>query len=172
MKARRFLALCWTSLACAAPAADRLDLRDGAWEMTATTRVSEVQADAGAGFDAEPQVETTLECVAAQDFELPIKAPEIAGCTQTIVRATRTLHEARLACAGEPPASGLLRVEARNPTTLAARIELRAGEGSEAWALESQIQGRWIAAQCEDEDAPEEDEEDLSDPGEYDEPEE
>ena len=176
-------------VACAAGAAEKLDIRTGSWEVTATTQMSgmplsdemlgkmtpqqraEVQAAMREEAAKGPQTEVTRECITAEDVERPFQSASGEDCTQTIVRTTRTTQEARLVCTGEHKGEGLLRVNAPNPETMTATLDLRAGDGPNAFTIKSRMKGRWLAAQCEDEDAQEDEEEDVSNPDEFDEPE-
>jgi Protein of unknown function (DUF3617) len=176
--------------ALVASAADKLDIRTGTWEVTATTHMSgtplsremlgkmtpQQRAEIEAAMKAEaakgPQTEVTRECITTDDVEQPFKSASTEDCTQSISRTTRTTQEVRLVCTGEYKGTGLLRVNAPNPESMTATLDLRAGEAPEAFTIKSQMKGRWLTAQCEDEDAAEEDEEDTSAPDEYDESEE
>ena len=189
MKASRMSGLALIGLACAASADEKLDIRTGAWEVTATTQMSgmplsdemlgqmtpEQRAEIQAAMRAEtakgPQTEVTRECITTEDVERPFQSASGEDCKQTIVRTTRTTQEARLVCTGEHKGEGLLRVNAPNPETMTATLDLRAGDGPDAFTIKSQMKGRWLSAQCEDEDAQEESDEDISAADEFDEPE-
>ena len=183
------LAVC-AALPFAAGGQDRLDIRTGTWEITATTHMSgtplsnemlskmtpEQRAEVQAAMREEaakgPQTEVSRECITAEEVERPFASADLENCTQQIVRTTRTTQEARLQCTGEYKGSGLLRVTAPNPQTMTATLELSAGDGPTPFTIKAQMKGRWLAAACEDEDAYDEsDEEDAAAPGEYDEPE-
>jgi hypothetical protein len=189
MKASGISGVALIGLACAASAAEKLDIRTGSWEITATTQMSgmplsdemlgemtpqqraEVQAAMREEAAKGPQTEVTRECITTEDVERPFQSASGEECTQTIVRTTRTTQEARLVCTGEHKGEGLLRVNAPNPETMTATLDLRAGEGPNAFTIKARMKGRWLSAQCEDEDAQEENEEDASAPDEFDEPE-
>jgi Protein of unknown function (DUF3617) len=177
-------------LSLAAAAQERLDIRTGTWEITATTHMSgtplsnemlskmtpEQRAEVQAAMREEaakgPQTEVTRECITQQEVERPFASADLDDCTQQIVRTTRTTQEARLHCTGEHNGSGLRKVTAPNPQTMTATLELSAGDGPTPFTIRSQMKGRWLAAACEDEDAYDDsNEEDASAPDEYDEPE-
>jgi hypothetical protein len=183
------LAAC-AGLPFAAGGQDRLDIRTGTWEITATTHMSgtplsnemlskmtpEQRAEVQAAMREEaakgPQTEVSRECITPEEVERPFASADLENCTQQIVRTTRTTQEARLQCTGEYKGSGLLRVTAPNPQTMTATLELSAGDGPTPFTIKAQMKGRWLAAACEDEDAYDEsDEEDAGAPDEYDEPE-
>jgi Protein of unknown function (DUF3617) len=183
------LAVC-AALPFAAGGQDKLDIRTGTWEITATTHMSgtplsnemlskmtpEQRAEVQAAMREEaakgPQTEVSRECITPEEVERPFASADLENCTQQIVRTTRTTQEARLQCTGEYKGSGLLRVTAPNPQTMTATLELSAGDGPAPFTIKSQMKGRWLAAACEDEDAYDEsDEEDAGAPDEYDEPE-
>ena len=174
----------------AADAQQKLDIRTGTWEITATTHMSgtplsnemlqkmtpkqreEIQAAMRAEAAKGPQTEVTRECITAEEVERPFASAEIDDCSQEIVRTTRNTQEARLTCTGEYKGSGVLRVTAPNPETMTATLDLSAGDGPASFTVKSQMKGRWLAATCEDEDAYDEsDDEDKTAPDEYDEPE-
>jgi hypothetical protein len=193
MKLQSFAALAvalgGASAALLASAAEKLDIRTGTWEITATTHMSgtplsremlgkmtpQQRAEIEAAMKAEaakgPQTEVTRECITAEDVTRPFHANTTEDCTETITRTTRNTQEARLVCTGETKGTGLLRVNAPNPETMTATLDLRTGDGPESFTIKSQMKGRWLAATCEDEDAPEDDEAEASAPDEYDEPE-
>jgi len=183
------LAVC-AALPFAAGGQDRLDIRTGTWEITATTHMSgtplsnemlskmtpEQRAEVQAAMREEaakgPQTEVSRECITPEEVERPFASADLENCAQQIVRTTRTAQEARLQCTGEYKGSGLLRVTAPNPQTMTATLELSAGDGPTPFTIKAQMKGRWLAAACEDEDAYDEsDEEDAGAPDEYDEPE-
>jgi Protein of unknown function (DUF3617) len=183
------LAVC-AALPFAAGGQDRLDIRTGTWEITATTHMSgtplsnemlskmtpEQRAEVQAAMREEaakgPQTEVSRECITPEEVERPFASADLENCAQQIVRTTRTTQEARLQCTGEYKGSGLLRVTAPNPQTMTATLELSAGDGPTPFTIKAQMKGRWLAAACEDEDAYDEsDEEDAGAPDEYDEPE-
>jgi Protein of unknown function (DUF3617) len=183
------LAVC-AALPFAAGGQDRLDIRTGTWEITATTHMSgtplsnemlskmtpEQRAEVQAAMREEaakgPQTEVSRECITPEEVERPFASADLENCTQQIVRTTRTTQEARLQCTGEYKGSGLLRVTAPNPQTMTATLELSAGDGPTPFTIKAQMKGRWLAPACEDEDAYDEsDEEDAGAPDEYDEPE-
>jgi hypothetical protein len=173
--------------------AEKLNIRTGTWEITATTQMSgapapppellekmtpQQRAEIVAAYKAEaakgPQTEVTRECITTEDVEQPFKSAGAEDCTQEIVRTTRTTQEARLVCTGAYQGSGVLRVTAPNPEAMTASLDLRAGEGRDQMTIKAQMQGRWLAEDCEDEDAYDEDLDDEGDtpaPDEYDEPE-
>lgn len=189
MNAKRLVPLALAAAACGASADEKLNIRTGTWEITATTEMSgiplprdmldqmtpEQRAQVESALKSEaargPRTEVTRECITQEDLERPFNPSDAEGCRQTIVRTTRTTQEARLECTGEQKGSGLLRVSAPNPETMTATLDMRAGEGPEAFTIKAQMKGRWLSVQCEDEDAEEPEEEDLSAPDEYDEPE-
>jgi Protein of unknown function (DUF3617) len=178
-------------LSLAAGAQEKLDIRTGTWEITATTHMSgtplsdemlskmtpEQRAEVQAAMREEaakgPQTEVSRECITPEEVERPFASADLEDCTQQIVRTTRTTQEARLQCTGEHKGSGLLRVTAPNPQTMTATLDLRAGDGPTPFTIKAQMKGRWLAAACEDEDAYDEsDDEEATAPDEYDEPEE
>lgn len=176
-------------LAFAASAADKIELRTGTWEVTATTHMSgmplsreelakmtpqqraEIEKTMKEEAAKGPQTDVSRECITAEDLERPFASGDMEQCTSTLVRTSRTTYEARLDCTGEHKGAGLLKVNAPTPGAMTATFELRSGEGRDAFTVKSQMKGRWVSSQCDDEDALEDDEEDSSSPDEFDEPE-
>ncbi len=179
-------------LAAAAPTsgAQTLNLRTGTWEMTTQTTVrgmpvpratleqmsppqrAELDAALREQSAAGRQTEVSRACIAEEDLQRPLRTAPMQACTQQVVKANAGLLETRLACSGEFPTTGRLRIRAPAPDRLDAVLELNAGDSEDPFVLRSEISGRWLEAVCEDEDAYDEDDaEDTSDPKDFDEPE-
>lgn len=186
---RRLVASGLMTAAVAASAADKIDLRTGMWEVVTTTRMTgmplsrdelmsmtpkeRAQIEAALKEESAKGAETEVsrECITAEDLQRPFASPDMESCTSTLVRTSRTTYEGRMNCTGGRKGVGVLKVNAPTPEAMTGTFELRSGEQPDAFMLQLQMKGRWLSAQCDDEDALEEDEEDLAAPDEYDEPE-
>lgn len=167
----------WLALLCcclAAPlarAADKLDVKPGLWEIVSTHHISgvppmpkewldkvtpEQRAEMETAFKKEaakgPQTDTERECITKQEAEQPFDVADAKDCTQTIVRTTRTTQEVRLSCTGEFKGAGVLRVTTPTPETMNGTLDLQLGDGKDAMKIKSELRGRWLGADCSDED--------------------
>jgi Protein of unknown function (DUF3617) len=178
MTSRILLGAVALSVACAATAAERLNVKTGLWEITSVTSVSgmpplpkevldhmtsEQRAELQASMKGDkPETNTDRECITDKDLEHPFESANTKECTETIVSSTRTTQEVRLVCSGEHKGTGLLRVSTPTPDTMTAMLDLRAGDGKDALTIKSQMKGRWLGADCgdeaDDEEAPAENE--------------
>jgi hypothetical protein len=156
-------------------------MKTGLWEITSVTTVSgmpplpkevldhmtpEQRAEMQAAMkDGEkPETDIDRECITDQDLEHPFESANTKECTETIVSSTRTSQEVRMVCTGEHKGTGLLRVSTPTPNTMTAMLDLRSGDGKDAFTIKSQMKGRWLGSDCgeetdrEDEEASEDEE--------------
>lgn len=175
--------LACASLPLLAASAEQLNVKLGLWEITSVTRTSgmpplpkelmdkmtpeqraAMAAEAKANAAGAPSKDTDRECITQQDLERPFQSASTEDCKQTIVAATRTSQEVRLVCKGEQHGSGVLRIATPTPETMNGTLDLKVGEGADAFTIKGQLSGRWLGADCGDEaDDDEEDSADLSD---------
>lgn len=179
--------LACVSLPLFAASAEQLNVKPGLWEITSVTRTSgmlplpkalmdtltpqqraamaaEAKADA-----ANPSKDTSRECITQKDLEKPFHSADMDNCKQSIVATTRTTQEARIVCGGEHKGSGVFRISTPTPETMSGTLDLKVGEGADAFTLKGQLSGRWLGADCGDEadDVDDyDDSEDQSDAGE------
>ncbi|WP_116807780.1 DUF3617 domain-containing protein [Steroidobacter cummioxidans] len=171
LKITAMAALTLTALSVAAAAPERLNVKLGLWEMTSTMRFSGVPplpkevldkmtpqqrakmiADLKAAAAEEPEPETSSECVTQADLDNPFKSSNSEDCTSTIVRTTRTTQEIRMVCTGKTKGSGTFKVNTPTPETMNGTLDLKAGDGPDAFVIKGTIKGRWLGADCGDED--------------------
>jgi hypothetical protein len=166
-----------------ASAADRLNVKTGLWEITATTEMSgmpplpkelldqmpaeqraqlESQIKQAAGGEAT--TETSRECISERDLEKPFESANPEDCKQQIVKSTRTMQEVKLTCTGEYQGSGNLRIHTPTPETMTGDMDVSVGDGSTTMTVKAKIKGRWLGADCgEEADDEDEDNEEADD---------
>lgn len=177
MKAAKAAVLACASLPLLASAAEQLNVKPGLWEITSVTRMSGVpplprelmdkmtpqqRAEMAAEASA-PSKDTSRECITQKDLERPFQSASTEDCKQTIVTTTRTSQKARLVCSGEHQGSGMLRIATPTPETMNGTLDLKVGEGADAFTIKGQLSGRWLDADCGDEADDEDDSVDLPD---------
>jgi hypothetical protein len=157
--------------AVTAGSAEKLNVKLGLWEMTSLTRMSgmpplpkevmdkmtpqqraEMIARIKEAQAEEPEPEVSSECITQEDLDKPFASADTENCTQTIVRTTRNTQEIRLACTGKTKGSGLFRVTTPTPETMTGELDQKVGEGTEVMSINGKIKGRWLGADCGDED--------------------
>lgn len=171
LKTTAVAALLLTTLSAAGAGAERLNVKLGLWEMTSIMRFSgmpplpkevmdkmspeqraKLAADLKAAAAEEPEPEVSSECITQEDLDKPFNSANADDCTQTIVRTTKTTQEIRMVCTGKIKGSGLFRVTTPTPETMNGTLDLKAGEGPDAFTLKGTIKGRWLGPDCGDED--------------------
>ena len=172
------------SAALTAAGAEKLNVKVGLWEITSLSRFSgmpplpkevldkmtpqqraEMEAKIKAAAAEEPEPEVSSECITQEDLEKPFNSANAEECTQTIVRTTRNTQEIRLVCSGKTKGSGTFRVTSPTPETMTADLDLKVGEGANVMSITSKIKGRWLGADCGDEDDDGNSDEDETDTG-------
>jgi hypothetical protein len=156
-------------------AADRLNVKTGLWEITATTQMSgmpplpkelldQMSAEQRAQLESqlkhaggEPTTETSRECITERDLERPFDTANPEDCKNEIVKSTRTMQEVKLTCSGEYQGSGTLRINTPTPETMTGDMDVSVGDGSTTMTVKAKIKGRWLGEDC-GEEADEEDE--------------
>lgn len=171
LKTTAIAALTMTALSVGAAAPERLNVKLGLWEMTSIMRFSGVPplpkevldkmtpesrakmiADLKKASQEEPEPETSSECITQEDLDKPFSSANSDDCTQTIVRTTKTSQEIRMVCTGKTKGSGLFKVNTPTPESMNGTLDLKAGEGPDAFVIKGTIKGRWLGADCGDED--------------------
>ena len=169
-------------VALTAAGADRLNVKVGLWEITSISRFSgmpplpkevldkmtpqqraDMEAKVKAAAAEEPEPEVSSECITQEDLEKPFNSANAEECTQTIVNTTRNTQEIRLVCTGKVKGSGTFRVTTPTPDTMTGDLNLKVGEGANSMTVTSKIKGRWLGADCGDEDDDGVDDEDETD---------
>lgn len=158
-------------VAVSAASAEKLNVKLGLWEMTSLTRISgtpplpkelldkmtpqqraEMAARIKEAQAEEPEEDVSSECITQEDLDKPFASADTENCTQTVVRATRNTQEIRLVCTGKTKGSGLFRVTTPTPETMTGELDLKVGEGAEVMIVKGTIKGRWLGADCGDEE--------------------
>lgn len=171
LKTTAIAALTLTALTVGAAAPERLNVKLGLWEMTSIVRFSgvpplpkevldkmtpqqraQMAADLKAASEEEPEAETSSECITQEDLDKPFKSANADECTQTIVRTTRTTQEIRMVCTGKTKGSGTFKVNTPTPEVMNGTLDLKAGEGPDAFTIKGTIKGRWLGPDCGDEE--------------------
>ena len=157
--------------ALSAAGAEKLNVKLGLWEMTSISRFSgmpplpkevmdkmtpqqraDMAAKIKAAAEEEPEPEVRSECITQEDLDKPFASGNADECAQTVVRTTRNTQEIRLACTGKTKGSGVFRVTTPTPETMTGDLDLKVGEGSEVMTISAKLKGRWLGADCGDED--------------------
>lgn len=168
-----------TLVALSAAGADKLNVKLGLWEITSISRFSgmpqlpkevlekmtpqqraDMEAKIKAAASEEPEPEVSSECITQEDLDKPFNSASAEECTQTIVRTTRNTQEIRLACTGKTKGSGMFRITTPTPEVMTGDLDLKVGEGTNVMTITSKIKGRWLGADCGDEDDDNVDDED------------
>lgn len=171
LKTTAVAALLLTTLSAAGAGAERLNVKLGLWEMTSIMRFSgmpplpkevtdkmtpqqraKMAADLKAAAEEEPEPEVSSECITQEDLDKPFQSANSDDCQQTIVRTTKTSQEIRMVCTGKTKGSGVFKVNTPTPETMTGALDLKAGDGPDAFTLKGTIKGRWLGADCGDED--------------------
>lgn len=150
--------------------ADRLNIKTGLWEIKSILQTSgvlplpkalldtltpEQRAKMAADMKAEaakgPSSETTRECITDKDLEQPFSSANTKECRQNVVSTSRTAQEVRIVCDGEIKGGGVMKVNSPTPETMTGSIDLKVGEGPDAFSMKGKLIGRWLGADCGDE---------------------
>lgn len=147
--------------------ADRLNLKSGLWEISATTELgglpplpkemveglspeqrAQLEANIARGR-AAPQTFSSRECLTEQDLDKPFDTDGLEDCTYDLVRSTRTSQEYKLTCKGENgEGSGTIKIAAPTPETMTSMVEATIGTGDQRMTFKVQTKGRWLGPDC------------------------
>jgi hypothetical protein len=151
------------------PAAERLNVKTGLWEIKTISRTTgvlplprelldkmtpEQQAKLRADMKAAqagPSTDTSRECITEKDVEKPFSSANTENCKQSIVDTTRSSQEVRIECTGEPKGSGVLRISTPTSEAMTGTLDLTLGSGPDAFNMKAELQGRWLDSDCGDE---------------------
>lgn len=171
----RYLAQAGLALACLsmpllAPAADRLNVKLGLWEVTTVTQMNgvlpmpkelmdkltpeqraKIAADAKANASQPPEKDTSRECITQKDLDEPFRSANAEQCVTSVVSTSRTAQEMRIVCSGEPEGSGVFKVNAPTPESMNGTIDMKVGQGPDAFTMKGKLSGRWLSADCGEE---------------------
>lgn len=176
---RSFLLVAFACCPLAVSAAERLNVKTGLWEITASTQMSgmpplpkemldkltpeqraEIEGSLKKGQGGAPHTETSRECISERDLDKPFEAGDRDECTHEIVRSTRTSQEFKLTCTGEYKGSGTFKITAPTPETMTGALDISVGEGSMRMNVKADMKGRWLGPDCGEEADDEEEFED------------
>lgn len=157
--------------ALTAAGADKLNVKVGLWEITSISRISgtpplpkevldkmtpqqraDLEAQLKAAAAEEPEPEVSSECITEEDLVQPFNSANAEECSQTIVRTTGNMQEIRLSCTGQTKGSGTFRITTVTPESMTGELDLKVGEGANLMTVTSKIKGRWLGADCGDEE--------------------
>ncbi len=145
--------------------ADPLDVKLGLWEITYTTQMSgsimpesvlkemppeqraRVEAAMKKRQEQAPQSHTTKSCLTQKDLNRAFEKQEDSEdmkCTNTVLKATRTVQEYKIHCTGSTPSSGESRIEALSRERIKGAFKMNLPSG----AVNNQITGHWLATDC------------------------
>ncbi|MBB6092672.1 hypothetical protein HNQ60_001550 [Povalibacter uvarum] len=150
--------------------AEKLNVKTGLWETKSSLQFSgmpvpkelrqkltpeqlaKMRADLAAEAAKGPIRETSRDCITAKDLENPFASSNTKDCKQTIVNTTRTSQEARLVCEGDYKGTGVLKIQAPTPETMNGTLDIKMSDGTETFTMKGTLSGRWVSADCGDED--------------------
>jgi hypothetical protein len=154
----------------AAVPAERLNIKPGLWEVKSVTQMSGVlpipkefrdkltpeqlatmAANAKAEAAKGPVTDVSRECITEKDIEEPFHGNDMKECRQSSITTTRTTQEIRMLCEGEHKGSGVLKVTAPTPETMTGTMDMRLGDGADAFTVKAKLTGRRLGADCGDE---------------------
>lgn len=164
------VALACLSMPLLAPAAERLNVKLGLWEVTSVTQMNgvvpmpqelmdkltpeqraRIAAEAKANAAQGPEKDTSRECVTQKDLDEPFHSANAEHCVTSVVSTSRTAQEMHIVCSGDPKGSGVFKVNAPTPETMNGTIDMKVGEGANAFTMKGKMSGRWLSADCGDE---------------------
>jgi Protein of unknown function (DUF3617) len=162
----RFAFVSLTTLSVALAANPPLNLKPGGWEITTTTTVSGNPVPAGAFAQLPPaqraKIEASLKkraaaprtlvsktCITAKDLKDANASPfgreeEEKNCKTTVLTATGTVWQAAIACTGEMPRKGTMKLTAVSPTQMKGLVEMTVGT-AQSTITQS---GQWKSDSC------------------------
>jgi hypothetical protein len=164
-----------------AAAAEKLNVKTGLWEITATSDIAgmpslpkelldklppeqraEIEASMKQGGAGGPHKEVSRECITERDLEDPFKSANPDECKSQLVRSTRTMQEVKLTCGGQHKGSGSFLISTPTPETMTGVLDVSVGEGDATMKVKADMSGRWLGPDC-GEEADDEDDTDADD---------
>jgi Protein of unknown function (DUF3617) len=165
-------ALACLFISLAAGAAERLNIKLGLWEIESATQmggipplskelkakltpaqIAKMEADWKREFAEGPDREVSRECITEKDVTQPFASSSSKECRQTLTNTSRTTQEVRLMCEGDDgrKGGGVLKINTPTPEAMTGSLDLRYGDGTEAFTIKATLKGRWLGADCGDE---------------------
>jgi hypothetical protein len=163
---------CFCISLAASAAEQRLNVKLGLWEIESATQlggipplskelkakltpaqIAKMEADWKKEFAKGPDREVSRECITEKDVTQPFASASSEECRQTLVNTSRTTQEVRLVCEGDDgrKGGGVLKINTPTPESMTGSLDLRYGEGAEAFTIKGTLKGRWLGADCGDE---------------------
>lgn len=151
-------------------AADKLNIKTGLWEISATTNFSgmpplpkevldqlspeqraELEKSMKRSGTDDSRTDVSRECITERDLEKPFESANPDDCTQEIVRSTRTTQEVRLTCTGEYKGSGSFVINTPTSETMTGVLDISVGNGPDPMKIKANMKGRWLGPDCGEE---------------------
>jgi hypothetical protein len=153
----------------AALAAEQLNVKTGAWEITMNTSATgtppipeetlakmsaEQRAKLEAMFasSATPRTHKSTECVTKEDLAKPFHPDEDDKCQTTVIKSTGSTQDISVICKGDHPSTGRMHVEASSPESMTGTIDISVENGKSPMQIKTQMSGRWIGPACKKDD--------------------
>ena len=147
--------------------APQLNVRLGLWEVTSVTNLGgappvdtskmtpEQAARANEAMKQMMGEHTNTEnsCITQDDLNKANFMPDDAdarNCKQTLTTNTKTTLDTSFTCTGGQPMTGKMHIEAPNPTTMNATMDMTAGATGRAMTMTIKMSGKWLKADCGD----------------------
>lgn len=182
--AKAGLALAGLCLPLLAPAAERLNVKLGLWEITSITEANatipkeladtltpqqraEIAAQMKARAAKGPRKDVHHECLTQEDLDEPFRPgndDDDGQCKTSVVSSTRTSQEMRTVCNGKPKAVIAVKMNVPTPESMNGTVDSTLGEGPDASTVKGKLSGRWLSADCgEEADDPADHDDDAED---------
>ena len=93
----------------------------------------------------------TKSCVTQKDLDRPFHGmPDEPGltCKETIVSATSTVEDVRVACTGKRTMDGSFHFEAPTPATMRGHVTMSFSEAGRSMSSVAEMHGQWLGPNC------------------------
>ncbi len=141
--------------------AEPMNLKLGLWEHSQSTQLDGMALPEAALKNLPPEQRAQMEamlrqsqgavvvrsCVTQDKLGKPLVEPgdsDAARCTHTLVKSTRTVQEISFRCSKPEESTGTMRLEAQSPERYKGTLTMNSPRGK----VTTQMQGRWISADC------------------------
>jgi hypothetical protein len=164
----RNLLRCTVAFALAIPLsalAGSMNVKPGAWEMTATSVTSGMSAPVDAtanmpsdqrammekamqAYAAKPRTIVTKSCVTKEDLDEDrmFKDDEGQKCTKKIISKSANKMVIEMICSKPQASKATITTEAKSPESIASSMDMMQGNGGK---IHVDVKGRWLGASCE-----------------------
>ena len=146
--------------------ADSINVKVGAWEMTATTLMTGITVPAEAlasvppdqrakmeealqAYAGKPNVHVAKTCVTKEDLDQDrlLKLDEENQCKRNIISKSASKIVFEQTCEAPGPSRSTVVIEARTSESIAATMDMVQADGS--GKVHVDINGRWLGTSCE-----------------------